>query len=87
MRDLVAFIGTGEKSTQLIAEDLASVGAAEKDEYMKIFTEVKVKTDQVNRKQFLLQYKLRSVVFSELHVKMSHLGNERTAQLVRERFY
>ena len=38
-------------------------------------------------KQQLVLPKLIPLVFTELHVKMGHLGQGRTLQLMRDRFY
>ena len=38
-------------------------------------------------RQLVLPQKLKPLVYSELHVKMGHLGVERTVQLAKERFY
>ena len=39
------------------------------------------------RTQLVLQRKVVPLVFTELHVNMSHLGKDRTLQLIRDRFY
>ena len=39
------------------------------------------------RTQLVLQRKVVPLVFTELHVNMSHLGKDRTLQLIRHRFY
>ena len=40
-----------------------------------------------DKNQLLLPNSLRPLIYSELHVKMGHLGVERTLELIRERFY
>ena len=39
------------------------------------------------QKQLVLPLKLRPLVYSELHVKMGHLGVDRSMQLMKDRFY
>jgi len=38
-------------------------------------------------KQLILSSKYKPLVYSELHVKMGHLGKDRTIQLAKQRFY
>ena len=41
----------------------------------------------VNYKQIVLPSRFHSLVYSELHVKLAHLGSERVLELARARFY
>ena len=40
-----------------------------------------------NQKQVVLPLKFRPLVYSELHVKMGHLGVDRSMQLIKDMFY
>ena len=55
--------------------------------FVKYHLRSKKKKTQQQQQQLVLPLKFRPLVYSELHVKMGHLGVDRSMQLIKDRFY